>query len=392
MIPLQRRQSIKNRWALVLTAGTVILSIVLLVVRDTRILLTQALGDVTVDTPRILNQIPVITVTQAPKHGDVFDPGSLPLTRLETYHKCYLDPCKYRHHFAGVTVCNKSEKYNLTYYMIGKAASSTCRHTMTNSFDGTEARCDVSSVGLTKENDNMLHFTFFRDPYSRFVAGFHEALLLSFKPGRKSPIPKNYYQSFKAPFENMRMKDFVNLFGTRRGRRRLTKTLQNFIMDYDAYLPFDGHLRLQLPRLANLQTGRTLPLDAVFDTETLDEDFQKLAALVNAPPLETTRVHERPKEHKINTDPLTTEARRKICQLVGIEYCCLNYKMPEECNDVVKCRWTSIPEHPGELLIETLSPYPPSIESSDKRVCIEQGGLYDEWPPKWASIVNKTSQ
>lgn len=61
----------------------------------------------------------------------------------------------------------------------------------------------------------------------------------------------------------------------------MNEALEQFIQDYDAQEPFDGHLRLQIPRLNNPETGRTVRLDALYDTTNMEQSFQELGNRVN---------------------------------------------------------------------------------------------------------------
>ncbi|CAB9528861.1 expressed unknown protein [Seminavis robusta] len=344
--------------------------LVLLVVRETSLLFLFQ-GQV--------QSMPVTRVSQqedsdkeeSPKHGDVFVPGSLSLSRLETYHKCFVDPCQYRHHYRREITCDVSDKYNLTYYMIGKAASSTCRSIMNETFQADDMGCLPEEE--TAVNDNMFRFTFVRDPYSRFLSAYRQAFLISFKRGRKTPVPEKYYPSFKEPFENMTISDYLHLFERARGQQKMKSAMQNFILAYDAEFPFDGHLRLQVPRLAAIETGRTRRLEGIFDTKDIDEQFAQIASMVNAPPPpRSLKVHVRDKEVQIDATDLTRRLRRKICQLSAIDYCCLNYELPEACKGAVQCQWKAAPENPEELLIESLSQYPPPRDESSKETCQAQ--------------------
>jgi hypothetical protein len=192
LINLPKHDSVPRR---VLVAVTGILIIVLLVVRNGKFLLILlvARGDATADSPLRLDDKSVDIAdavdTRKPKQGDVYAPGWLPWTRVDAYRMSCVDPCKYRHHFSGVTLCNASEKYNLTYYMIGKAARLTRRPIKTKLLCWDRARFCVSAWGR-KDKMTVCYASLLLRPYSRFLAGFHEALFLSFKPGRRSPVPE----------------------------------------------------------------------------------------------------------------------------------------------------------------------------------------------------------
>lgn len=294
-----------------------------------------------------------ITPAANPKYGDVFSPGTLSMSRLETFHQCYVDPCRYQHHLKAKIKCDISEVYNLSYFMVGRAGSSTCRHIMQNFFNATEKRCFDSDM---VESNGFLRFTFFREPVSRFLAGFQQTLKLSF---RRKSVPERPYKSFREPFRNTTdMRQFTQLLETDEGNQVATGALQQFILEYDGTEPLDGHMALQISRFACQTTGRTRRMEAVFDTLSIDQEFQNLANLVGAPQPEILHAHER--RRSIDATNLTLKERQRLCQFVALDYCCLNYELPEECKDAVQCQWTQRPEFPDELLIEAVSPYPPS--------------------------------
>jgi len=299
------------------------------------------------------NQENAISQSLPPNDGDVFVPGSLHMTRLETFEKCYADPRKYYNHFNTLRGlrCSISQKYNITYFMIAKAGSSTSRFVMKNSFDGVEKTCEQNDF----EESQTFHFTFFREPTSRFFSSYQEAFIRTKSNVHK--VPEKYKQ-YILPFENMKRPDYLKLINSQQGQKVLLHALETFVHLYDAQDPFDGHLRLQIPRLVNPNTGRTFRLDGIYDTTRMEQDFESLANMVNATSVNVIHAYDRGTK-RLDTTNLSREARRKICQLSALDYCCLNYELPEECNDVVKCRWISKPNVSDDLLVEPMSPFPP---------------------------------
>ena len=300
-------------------------------------------------------QLPTSESSNGPKHGDTFVPGTLNMSQLQTYEKCFVDPCRYEHHLSNRVKCVNSDRYKLSYFMVGKAGSSTCRNIMGNHFGASEDRCyDRDGV----KSNGFFRFTFVREPSERFIAAFQHTLTLSFKGNTRVKIPERHYKSFSEPFANMTVpSDFTKSLATKEGNRVAFQAMQQFLTEYDANYPLDGHMALQIPRFANSKTGRTRPLEAVYDKSSMDEQFQKLAEQVQAPPPQMVHAHER--RHYIDTKNLTDQEKIHICKLFALDYCCLNYKLPEVCEGVVQCQWTKRPEFPNELLIESASQYPP---------------------------------
>lgn len=294
----------------------------------------------------------------APKNGDVFVPGTLDMSRLETFHRCHVDPTKYKHHFnkKGGVKCSISDKYGLIYYMVAKAGSSTCRYVMKNSLEGKEQNCALNNQQpLSKD---MFHFTFFREPTLRFFSAYQEA----FHRTRRFPkrIPKKY-RKFMKPFFDISRQDYRFLLESNATQQimQLTNAFTQFVNDYDAQEPFDGHLRLQIPRLTHSKTGIPIKLNATFDSTQMQESFQQIARDVKkTEPITVIHAYDRGTK-RMDFSSIPDKTRRKICQLSAIDYCCLNYKLPPECQNVVTCRWIQKPQLSEELLIEPVSPYPP---------------------------------
>lgn len=294
------------------------------------------------------------------KAGDIFAPGSLSISRKESYERCYVDPLRYKNHFRPSRTCAISEKYNLTYFMIAKAGSSTCRKLMGDTFEATERQCGNNAADIGTDNDSMHHFTIFREPSSRFLSSYQEAVQRDFHANHPNNVPPEYKDSFVEPIKHLTLKD---LYETDDGSAAFMYAIEKFMKTYDGRVPFNGHLRLQLPRLYNPKSQRTIPLDAVFDTKTMQQNFEALAQQVDATkPEEVIRAYDRG-DRRINMTSLSMASRREICQLAAIDYCCLNYELPPECEDSVQCQWTHKPDIVDELLIDTISPYPPIVPS-----------------------------
>eukprot|EP00977_Amphora_coffeiformis_P025745 scaffold21883_cov199-Amphora_coffeaeformis.AAC.2 len=187
----------------------------------------------------------------------------------------------------------------------------------------------------------------------------------------KKKVPAKY-DKFLQYFQNVPNKDQYNLlFDSTQGRQVLNDALEQFIQDYDAQIPFDGHLRLQIPRLTNPETGRTVRLDALYDTTNMSSSFQELGNWVDmASPVEVIHGYDRGTK-RMDIKELTLQTRQKICQLSAIDCCCLNYELPPECQNLVACRWIRNPlvgssSDDEELLIEPVpTTYPPKVVPRD---------------------------
>jgi Sulfotransferase family len=291
----------------------------------------------------------------APKHGDLFAPGSLQMTKSESLKLCYMDPQKYRHHMHKRRKCSVSKEYKLVYFMVAKAGSSTARTVMKQSFHATENWC----TGNFTNDAGWSRFTFVRNPFSRFISSYQEMVKRVWAQGQTIP---EQYGSFMAPYPTKSSAKNMT-------EQERTRAFLQFVEDYDAAMPFDGHLRLQTPRLMR-NGGRAFELDTILDTHEMDEHWISIAKRVHAPIPKALHAYSR--GTLLNVTMIVRTARRKMCQLSALDYCCLNYPLPPECmprqddngkevEDIVQCRWIMKPGYSNQLLIEDVSPYPPAV-------------------------------
>jgi hypothetical protein len=302
------------------------------------------------------------TTATNPKPGDIFAPGSLPLSRLETYHKCYVDPCRYKgHKKRSGNMCDISEPHKMVYFLSAKCGSSTGRYVMQEYFNATEKTCKENE--FLDGSNGFTRIAFSRDPYSRFFAGYQQAIknMLIGKKNPAVPNPPKYLPDKYIPSFYDTLEPYTGLFGilaTGRGDEILNNALQQFIQAYSGDIAFDPHLTLQVPFFVAQATGRTRPLDVMLDTKEMTQAFEDYADSFGIP--QPRQLSANARQYSIGDQGLTQEEKQKICQFSAIDYCCLNYELPEECKDVVQCQWTEPSEFPGELLIEAVSPLPPA--------------------------------
>jgi Sulfotransferase family len=335
--------------------------------------------------------------------GDTFAPGSLNMTLWETFHRCSVDPVsrRYKKHESVCSHMAYSSKYGVVYHLLAKSASSTLRGIMKDDFEGKEGRVCSAKHSYFPKNlaknryENSLHFTFFRDPLPRFISGYTE-FMARYLRGRSGKIPKRYSRFLNTLNHLLKNASFFNhteggqqkrqhdiyekLYETEGGMEIVAQIFEKFVKGYDAYHPFDKHLMLQVPRkmfsIGN-STGLYLPLDLVFYVEGgVQKQMQetllpRLLQLSKNGTLEMPNITQdlrgNSRKEKTNSmlDFVSHDTKQKICQLTALDYCCLNYPLPEVCRDVVSCRWTdrvmpgSLPAREGLLAIEALSPFPP---------------------------------
>lgn len=149
-----------------------------------------------------------------------FLPGSLPMNRTETLHKCYFPVSNKLPTIQGCTI---SEKYKIIFYMTPKAGSSTGRHVVKNDFEGVdhEVRCRIPEG----ENESeWIQMAVLRNPTTRAFASYEEMFVRHL--GRVQHIPERFrrfmipfqdfiYLNYSALFDNAAVRIFVCFFAPR---------------------------------------------------------------------------------------------------------------------------------------------------------------------------------
>mmetsp|Transcript_32372 Transcript_32372/g.39843 ORF Transcript_32372/g.39843 Transcript_32372/m.39843 type:complete len:372 (-) Transcript_32372:1131-2246(-) len=293
----------------------------------------------------------------------IFLPGSIKdMTRTETVNRCYVDPVKYKQHKLG-NICTYSPKYDLFYFLIPKSGSSTGRHVMKHSFEADEHsshNCkrfmETGKAFNSGEGDKTLRTTSLRNPLSRFFASYDEMHVR--RLGKLNKIPANY-NAWMKDYDGWDYDRYKELFETKEGVQKITRSFEKFVHDWDGVVPFDVHLMLQTPVISDSK-GKIYPFDIAFDTHDMGNALKEIAHRVSAPEPEIIRGRSYPR--RINTSDVSTETKQKICRLSAIDFCCLNYALPKEClrddqipvGERVRCRWVNKPEISDELMIESV--------------------------------------
>lgn len=239
------------------------------------------------------------------------------MDRTDVLSKCYVSPLRYANHIRRSTMCTKSNKYSLVYFMLPKSGSSTGRHVMKHSFDSKEfstGQCrnpDTINYGkfspvVSESGDSLnkskgprgeaLKSVSMRNPLSRFYASYDEMFVR--RLGHPSRIPSEY-RAFMMPYEGWEYSQYSALFDQKPGVKRLTDTFETFVEAYDGVDPFDEHLTLQSPLLGtdildvtqflclNIatylivadRTGKMRKIDLVFDTHDMDKALHRIAEI-----------------------------------------------------------------------------------------------------------------
>lgn len=274
--------------------------------------------------------------------SNFFFPGSLNLTRWETLNKCYVDPQIYSDHLPSNAYCVVSSKYKLIYYLVPKSGSSTNREVMTASLAGRETttkECDK----LAEEEDYRV-IGFVRDPSKRIYSSYEEAIAR--KLNDVESIPK-HFNRFVEGLPNY--KAYEKLFSQ---PHLLTARFEQFLDDWDGKELFDNHLSLQSPLLA-YPSGLTRQFIWLGEVGNLDADWKEVSSLLGFP--SPTVIHGRSFPRRMNISLVTPHAKRRMCHLLALDYCCLNFPFPPECvvegEETLGCEWKTFPEHAGKTLI-----------------------------------------
>lgn len=293
----------------------------------------------------------------------LFVPGSLNLTRLESFKHCYFNPDQYQQHYSKKYMHDISIRHKLLYVMIPKAGSSTARHLM-HTFFNDSMHMGFGKKTFAKNQINRYYsFTFTRDPLTRFISSFREFLVkVKRDPTKLSKQPKFAKMFLSLPEKKRKKVMYKDVNSTAR-------LLELFVDEYDGINVPDGHLRLQVPMLkaSERQEGRIFELDAIHDVHNIREEFIKLWVAnaangdTSTPPLLGPDLHQ--KIH-LDVSSINIETQKKICELSALDFCCLNYPLPTECEGVLSCKWVKHPNQTNKsslspMVITAVSPYPP---------------------------------
>ena len=316
--------------------------------------------------------------TIAPRAGDIFVPGTLDLTRLEAFKRCYINGDLYRPHYTMREYRTVSEQAGIVYVHVEKSGSTESRTAMKDLFHDAKL---VECPSLRQRNNEEKHaryatfhwFTFSRDPLSRYVTGFQTAMDRWRMYRRGSAPGTQKLQRFVDKHNSTKEKDVDGIMAA----------LESFVMDHHngSTIP-NSHLQLQ--STAMLKAACPLRLDAIHDLTTLNTVFGGFSEDRNR----TLAIHQKKHysdSHKRNISKISLPAKRKICQLSALDYCCLNYELPPECEGALSCRWINprkgllhedhpaptlrTSHNPRVLLIEAVSPYPvlPAVHAEEKK-------------------------
>ncbi|KAL7469891.1 hypothetical protein ACHAXS_010186 [Conticribra weissflogii] len=321
-----------------------------------------------------------------------FAPGTLHLSHEQTLRHCHADPSVYRRHLekrgsAQSVRVSYSAPHKLAYVMIPKSGSSTARFMLQHEFDAREVNKPLidSAFAPGGPMEGVHVLTFVRDPLSRFYSQYDEAFVRTapwqstqnpFRkdadgtfPDRPHPFPflhdrLNSYRDYEDVFcpPETRVPPQGNrkqcLFAPTRENGTLASRFERFVREYDGLDPFDVHLTLQVPMLSGAD-GNPLHLTKIYNTSDSEGGWKEIARqflgrddgdekgnndgrgeelLGKAKEMATRNtkvsggvIEGRSYPRRFDSKLVSVETQRRICQLVLLDYCCLNLPLPEVC-------------------------------------------------------------
>lgn len=281
-----------------------------------------------------------------------FRPGTLQLNAVESLRHCSINAANYGNHIMNrgskwrSTVI--SEQHRLSYILLPKSASSTSRFYMTNYFNGTYKRVLYDNF----IEDNITLVSFVREPLSRFYSSFDEAY------NRQAPWHRDNNERDERYRETMPYTTLYNgateanytecssIKGRKRGSSRemcddvdteMLRRFEKFVNGYDGTNPFDEHMNLQTMILTD-GNGKLLPMAHLYDASEAEVGWSEIANRFGVTDFKEKesemRARERPRR-SFDISQVSTETKRKICALMSLDYCCLNFELPEDCRGIL---------------------------------------------------------
>mmetsp|Transcript_5730 Transcript_5730/g.12480 ORF Transcript_5730/g.12480 Transcript_5730/m.12480 type:complete len:423 (-) Transcript_5730:76-1344(-) len=314
-----------------------------------------------------------------------FRPGSLPLSSAQSLQKCYINSTRYGNQIPDKTVmlASVSDTHKLIYRNIPKSSSSTARHAMKDFFDGNDRRVKHDELELAVHQLDYALISFVRDPLNRFYSSFDESFfrlgpwmgsgpIVADKPRVKKWYFENKYKVEKYPYlyeglptighfrkvycppDELSISPLACNDVPSIENGTLAHRFERFVRDYDGREPFDVHLYLQVSSLVWV-TGNPLPITKLYNSTEADKGWLDIAHEKGVHIPDGQLTHGRRITRRFNVSKVSDATKRKICRLMALDYCCLNFELPEVCrtaddDEAVFCALDKIPKREGDKI------------------------------------------
>lgn len=323
-----------------------------------------------------------------------YRPGTLRMSSADALQHCFVNVTRYEGHNLAdrnrkQSLVSVSDEYELIYRNVPKSSSSSARHAMQDYLEGEDYRLKHDDMEKMVHDKNYTMISFVRDPLNRFYSSYDEAFfrmgpwmgrgpIVRDKPRIRKMYHENKYKVDKYPYL------YEGFNGIEDFRRKycpeevlntgkflacneipsiddgdLAHRFDQFVRDYSGLDPHDIHLNLQVTNLV-FPSGEPMPITTLYNSTKAEKGWQEVAGRrgVNIPDGEMT--HGRKITRRFNVSKVTDAAKRKICSILALDYCCLNIELPEVCrddpdgfNDAVYC---AMEQRDEELMEFALTP------------------------------------
>jgi len=287
----------------------------------------------------------------------VWTPGNLTQPTAEVFRKCWSRPKDWgKHRKTGE--CTISRKARLIYYHIPVSDSENERKYFDQLGGSYKKDAQPCSHRQSEVVLGYRAFTVVRNPIRRFFSQFMEA---EWRANRSAQHAMRKFPIWNIADEEERFVAYIDMWH-KDGFGQL----------------LDTHLRLQTPMFTYID-GNVRALDFVVKMEELTEGWKSMSDYfgIRFRPLEFARKNN---ERALNDKLVPDRTKRKLCQIIAQDYCCLNYKLPKVCEGAVFCKYTArFPVSKDAL--RTIQPLLPEVDSNftvremEKRVMREMKEL-----------------
>ena len=75
-------------------------------------------------------------------------------------------------------------------------------------------------------------------------------------------------------------------------------------------------------------------MSALYNASDAEKEWQEVASQKGVTIPDGEMKHGRHQSRRFDVSKVSEVTQQKICQLLALDYCCLNFKLPEVCDDV----------------------------------------------------------